>query len=182
LFSAFSSLNPFRGTIASEYIGHSGVIRIGSNGTSTSGWSGFGAKPLASRIHGVHRGHYLEHPEDVKPLYRLVNGVPVYQPDYDFSEVIFPQDIRNCTKCHADNPMWAQEPSRLACLACHDSDEAIFHGALMTFDLTPEDPYGGDEIETCIICHGEHSAFSPDQVHNISNPYKPPYPREPAGE
>ena len=30
LFSAFSSLNPFRGTIASEYIGHSGVIRIGS--------------------------------------------------------------------------------------------------------------------------------------------------------
>jgi hypothetical protein len=30
LFSVFSFLNPFRGTIASEYIGHSGVIRIGS--------------------------------------------------------------------------------------------------------------------------------------------------------
>jgi hypothetical protein len=26
----FSSLNPFKGTIAFEYIGHSGVIRIGS--------------------------------------------------------------------------------------------------------------------------------------------------------
>jgi hypothetical protein len=30
LFFDFSSLNPFRGTIASEYIGHQGVIRIGS--------------------------------------------------------------------------------------------------------------------------------------------------------
>jgi len=29
-FSVFSFLNPFRGTIASEYIGYSGVIRIGS--------------------------------------------------------------------------------------------------------------------------------------------------------
>ena len=31
LSSVLSSLNPFRGTIASEYIGHQGVIRIGSN-------------------------------------------------------------------------------------------------------------------------------------------------------
>jgi hypothetical protein len=30
LFSVFSSLNPFKGIVASEYIGHSGVIRIGS--------------------------------------------------------------------------------------------------------------------------------------------------------
>ena len=30
LFSAFSFLNPFKGIIASEYIGYSGVIRIGS--------------------------------------------------------------------------------------------------------------------------------------------------------
>ena len=30
LFSVFSSLNPFKGTIAFEYIGNSGVIRIGS--------------------------------------------------------------------------------------------------------------------------------------------------------
>jgi hypothetical protein len=159
--------------------GWAGAPPTGTNGTSTSGWSGFGAKPLASRIHGVHRGRYLEHPEDVKPLYRLVSGVPVYQPDYDFSEVIFPQDVRNCTKCHADNPVWTQEPSRLACLACHDSDAAIYHGSLMTFDSTPDDPYGGDEVETCIICHGEHAAFSPGQMHNISDPYKPPYLRDP---
>jgi len=32
LFFVFSSLNPFKGIIASEYIGNSGVIRIGSKG------------------------------------------------------------------------------------------------------------------------------------------------------
>ena len=31
LFFVFSSLNPFKGTIAFEYVGNSGVIRIGSN-------------------------------------------------------------------------------------------------------------------------------------------------------
>jgi hypothetical protein len=30
LFFVFSSLNPFKGTIAFEYVGNSGVIRIGS--------------------------------------------------------------------------------------------------------------------------------------------------------
>jgi len=142
----------------------------GKTGWNDSNW-GFGAAPLSRRIHGVHFGHYLNKPQEV-------HG----EADAElFGGIIFPQDVRNCTKCHADNPVWTQEPSRVACLACHDSDAAIYHGALMTFDLTPEDPYGGDEVETCIICHGEHTAFSPDQMHNISDPYKPPYPRDPEG-
>ena len=142
----------------------------GKTGWSDSNW-GFGAAPLARRIHGVHFGHYLHKPEEI-------HG----QNDAEhFGGIIFPQDVRNCTKCHDDNPMWTQEPSRIACLACHDSNEAIFHGTLMTFDPTPDDPFGGDEVETCIVCHGEHADFSPEQMHNISNPYKPPYPREPQG-
>jgi hypothetical protein len=75
--------------------------------------------------------------------------------------------------------MWKEEAGRVPCLACHDSDEAKSHGTLMTFDPTWEDPYGGDEVETCIICHGFQADFSPDKVHNISDPYKPPYPRDP---
>ncbi len=31
----------------------------------------------------------------------------------------------------------------------------------------------------CEACHGEGKELSPDKVHSISNPYKPPYPREP---
>lgn len=78
--------------------------------------------------------------------------------------------------------MWKEELSRLACLSCHDSIETIFHGALMTYDSTWETPYDGDEIETCVVCHGSHADFSPDKMHNISDPYKPPYPREPEEE
>ncbi len=139
----------------------------GKTGWNDANW-GFGAAPLSRRVHGVHRGHYLDKPEEI-------HGVADVE---HFGEIIFPQDIRNCTKCHADNPMWKEEPSRIACLSCHDKDESIYHGMLMTFDFTDNDPYSGDEIETCIVCHGSHSDFSPDKMHNISNPYKPPYPRE----
>jgi len=139
----------------------------GKTGWNDANW-GFGAAPLSRRVHGVHRGHYLDKPEEVHGERDAEH----------FGSIIFPQDIRNCTKCHADNPMWKQEPSRLACISCHDSDEAIYHGQLMTFFLEPDDPFSGSEIETCIVCHGSHADFSPDKMHNISNPYKPPYPRE----
>ena len=149
-----------------------GVPPKGTNGTSTSGWSGYGAMPLAKRLHGVHRGAYLDHPEEVKP------GDYTVSPDYDFSKVIFPQDIRNCTKCHSANSVWTQKPSRLACLACHDGSAAQAHGQIMTYDPTPTDPWSGDEQESCGVCHGEDAEFAPSKVHAVSNPYVPPYPRE----
>ncbi|MBI4296423.1 MAG: cytochrome c3 family protein [Chloroflexi bacterium] len=137
------------------------------------GWTtrnnGFGAAPIARRVHGVHFGHYTDKPKEIHAR-------------EDYSGVIFPQDVRNCTKCHdaAGSNRWKEEPSRVACLACHDKDSAIAHGTLMTQDATPAEPYSGDEIETCRTCHGAGRDFSPDKVHNISNPYKPPYPRSPA--
>jgi len=139
-------------------------------GTSLNGWSGFGAVPLARRVHGVHFGRYLDHPE------------MVYAGNPDaFKEVIFPQDVRNCTKCHdpKGSPAWKEQPSRLACLACHDSDQAAAHARLMVSSPPNADPWGADTTETCTVCHGAGREFSPDKVHNISNPYKPPYPREP---
>ncbi len=139
-------------------------------GTSLNGWSGFGAVPLSRRVHGVHFGRYLEHPEQVYA------GNP-----NAFNEVIFPQDVRNCTKCHdpKESPAWQQEPSRLACLACHDSDSANAHAKLMTIFPNPADPWSNDTVETCKVCHGAGREFSPDKAHNITTPYKPPYPREP---
>ena len=139
-------------------------------GTSLSGWSGFGAMPIVRRIHGVHRARYLEHSEEI-----YANATKE-----TFGEIIFPQDIRNCTKCHAETTTWKEKPARMACLACHDSDEAKVHGKLMTYMPDPNDPYGPTAIETCVICHGKGTEFSPDKVHNISDPYVPPYPREPA--
>ncbi|MHB8521466.1 MAG: multiheme c-type cytochrome [Limisphaerales bacterium] len=138
-------------------------------GTSLNGWSGFGAMPIVRRVHGVHRGHYLEHPEEI-----YANATKD-----TFGNIIFPQDIRNCTKCHAESDTWKQKPSRMACLACHDSDAAKTHGKLMTWIPDPNDPYGPTAIETCEVCHDADAEFSPDKVHSISNPYVPPYPREP---
>lgn len=132
----------------------------------TSNQYGFGVSPLSRRVHGIHYGRYVHKPREIQ--------------SHDYSHVIFPQDVRNCTKCHNESPSWNEKPSRLACLACHDSDAAVFHGTLTTWDPTPADPWSGDEQETCVVCHGAGSAFSAAKVHAISKPYVPPYPREPA--
>ncbi|MBI2858683.1 MAG: hypothetical protein HYX90_06370 [Chloroflexi bacterium] len=136
------------------------------------GWNnsnnGFGAAPLARRVHGVHYGRYVSKPTEIHRT-------------FDFSEVIFPQDVRNCTKCHdpKGSTAWKENPSRLACNACHDSVAAIAHTSQMTTDPTPADPWSGDEVESCKACHGAGREFSAEKVHNISNPYKAPYVREP---
>ncbi len=113
----------------------------------------------------------------------------------DWSEILFPQDLRNCTRCHADtgavcsstvpcgfgqsctggacvNTAW-KRPSAEVCLACHDSADAFGHAQIMTAQ-TAEGP-----IETCDVCHGEGADFTVEKVHNISNPFVPPYAREP---
>lgn len=136
-----------------------------------SNW-GFGAAPISRRVHGVHFGKYLDKPEEI-------HG----EEDADFyGGIIFPQDVRNCVKCHSESDMWTEEPSRLACLACHDTDSAQTHAALQTVDPTPVEPWSGDEVETCVVCHGEDRDFAPSIVHNIWDPYKPPYPREPENQ
>ncbi len=136
--------------------------------TGKTSWStsqyGFGVSPISRRVHGIHYGNYLDKPT------QNTSGI---------AEIIFPQDVRNCTKCHGDanSITWTEKPSRLACLACHDEDAAQAHGTLMTYDPTPADPWSGDEMETCEVCHGSDADFSPAKVHSISNPYVPPYPR-----
>jgi hypothetical protein len=123
----------------------------GSTGWTDGNW-GYGAAPLARRVHGVHNGADLDKPEEIHPR-------------YDYSHVEFPQDVRNCTTCHAETNTWTEKPSRLVCLACHDSDSTIAHGTLMTIDPTPEDPYSGDEMESCLACHGAGKEFAPSEVH-----------------
>jgi ribosomal protein S27E len=137
-------------------------------GTSLNGWSGFGAMPIVNRVHGVHNGKYLTYPEQI-----YANATKD-----TFGHIIFPQDVRNCTKCHAESTTWKEKSSRMACLACHDSDAARTHGLLMTSIPDAKDPYGPSAKESCDVCHGKGRDYSPDKVHNISNPYVPPYPRE----
>jgi OmcA/MtrC family decaheme c-type cytochrome len=71
-------------------------------------------------IHKIHMGSSLPSVIAGAPFYVEHRGARV-----DFSTVVFPQDIRNCTKCHAAGPTqansWATQPSSAACGSCHDN-------------------------------------------------------------
>lgn len=144
-------------------------------GPNSDVWAAYGADPLVKKVHGVHRGKYLTYP----------NKIYVNNPKWN--GIIFPQDIRNCTKCHSDDTSgsWNTAPSRMACGACHDSDAEEAHMATQTSDPTPVydairktgGAWSGDEVESCAVCHGEGREYSAKAVHNISGPYVVPYPR-----
>jgi hypothetical protein len=148
-------------------------------------------------VHDIHyarvRGGYAERNNLVSPgdlsFLGYLNTLD------DVNTDLFPQDIRNCTKCHVDaggtcsakapcgvgqscvggtcvNTAW-KSPSARVCTSCHDEDHVFGHAALQTW-IDPS----GNPVETCEACHGEDSAFSVEKVHQISSPYVPPYPRE----
>ena len=115
-----------------------------TNGT----WSG--ARPISRRVHAVHYGSSLNYP------LRTVDysgGDPIAGRNWD---ITFPQDVRNCETCHEDGTTsgtWATEAARLPCSGCHDADEAMVHMKINTWDPTPNDPWSGDEQESCKACH-----------------------------
>ncbi|HJV62250.1 MAG TPA: OmcA/MtrC family decaheme c-type cytochrome [Albitalea sp.] len=75
----------------------------------------------------VHRIHYNK---SGAALPSVQAGVPYMIGNQDFSAVTFPQDVRNCTRCHdgsLSSPIatpqgdhWKSQPSKEACASCHD--------------------------------------------------------------
>lgn len=109
-------------------------------------------------IHKIHMGEELS----LKP--DRAGGGGGYAA-VQFDEVTFPQDIRNCQKCHntvdkADN--WKTGLSRRACGSCHDN---------VSFEATP--PLGRvahtggafSDDTGCVGCHGPTTANSPEKKH-----------------
>ncbi len=106
-------------------------------------------------IHKIHDGVNL--PSVLAGTPYVVNGT-------DFSKVVFPQDVRNCTKCHDGTPgasnataqgdNWKMQPSMQACGACHDD---VYFGT----KPDPAKPYqtiahpGGviTDNSACALCH-----------------------------
>jgi len=99
------------------------TVQTGSNGVVRPAQAilyGRAVGNYPSLIHKIHMGEEL-----VKQGYNFNNDDAG-----KFNEVKFPQDQRNCTKCHngsssavnktADGDNWKNLPSRLACGACHD--------------------------------------------------------------
>ena len=114
-------------------------------------------------IHKIHRGAELE------------NGYVVIRSrgTYDFSNIHFTGDLRNCDACHVNgsqnlpiadgalptitnNSWWTPtQPEAAACLSCHDGDDAAVHAYTNT-------AFFG---ESCSTCHGEGKEAAVDKVH-----------------
>ncbi|HET6146409.1 MAG TPA: OmcA/MtrC family decaheme c-type cytochrome [Polyangia bacterium] len=93
-------------------------------------------------------------------------------------EVTYPQDVRNCTKCHrapaplADN--WKNQISRRACGACHDGKS--FEATVPSGRVMHSGGAMANE-QTCTVCHAagsvardvatNHLPVSPPNPHNI---------------
>jgi len=120
-------------------------------------------------IHKIHRS--VDLPSVVSGgTYSIYGFNPVtFQGDreYDFSNIVFPQDIRNCTTCHdGSDPATPQgdawlTPSIQACGSCHD--DVDFSSGSGTH------PGGSNSNITCTTCHYEGSpvAEGPAEAHEI---------------
>ncbi len=137
-------------------------------------------------IHKIHRGENLEQ----KPylVYGFGSGSPGYT-KHDFSEVLFPGDLRICESCHTEgselippypgtalptlrtqldpatgNPVPANppqtEPITSVCTACHDSDAAMAHAETQT---------ASDGVEACPVCHAEGREVAVSAAHSGRN-------------
>lgn len=86
----------------------------------------------------------------------------------DYSNVLFPQDVRNCETCHNESDMntpqasnWREVATRDACGACHDDIdwEAGGHGGVSFFDDTQ-----------CLDCHGPNSTVTDSNGNSVKTP------------
>jgi len=73
---------------------------------------------------------------------------------HDYSTVVYPQDIRNCTKCHdgsdpktPDGNNWKTVPTMQACGSCHD-DVNFATGANHSQYKIPQ-----QDNSSCTVCH-----------------------------
>ncbi|MEZ0308052.1 MAG: OmcA/MtrC family decaheme c-type cytochrome [Ramlibacter sp.] len=126
---------------------------------------------LATMAHKIHSGRLLKT--------NLDNGMGgedytiwgYNNSKHSYAEVGFPQDLRNCTKCHTGaNPAtpqgdnWKTKPSRESCLTCHanktgstwDTSHKTFSGTGSSASLTNAQ---------CAGCHSPSANISPERVH-----------------
>ena len=124
---------------------------------------------MSTMAHRIHAGHMLK------------NEYAIWgfgSTKHDYSHVGFPQDLRNCTKCHSATPAegnpnqtaqgdkWKSAPSRAACGGCHDGLNFATGGGTT---MNPSSPFaslghvGGAQADDsrCVLCH------SSDAVSNV---------------
>lgn len=100
-------------------------------------------------VHKIHRGPNLPSVLGGKPYVIIGNSQSVH----DYSEVTYPQDIRNCANCHegrdpaskpSQSDVWYTKPSIAACGSCHDD---------LNFTTGANHVAGPAADGTCATCH-----------------------------
>lgn len=121
---------------------------------------------LSTMVHKIHAGKRLKAGGEDYTIWGYNNTKA------SFAEVGFPQDLRNCTKCHTGaNPAtpqgdnWKSKPSRDACLTCHAKGPWFTNHQFYTQDPDPN----ATSSATCARCHGAGSALAPERVHFNQN-------------
>ena len=136
-----------------------------------------GASPDTETVHFKVLLHKLHTGEELHERLYIVYGNrsrPV-----DLGEVRFPGDRRDCQTCHLEDTnllplpenllptrlttivagvetlVEERAPTAAACLACHDTSEALAHTRLNTFE----------GVEVCHVCHGEGRVVPVSEVH-----------------
>jgi OmcA/MtrC family decaheme c-type cytochrome len=120
-------------------------------------YNGLSQLELVTYVHKIHMG------EELKLTGYSVGGVKL-------NEVRYPQDIRNCTKCHSKSTAtpqgdnWKDKPSRKACGSCHDGVSFAANDGIVKH-------LGGAKADDsqCGICH-----TSADVEANHITPYATP--------
>ena len=126
---------------------------------------------LSNMVHKIHAGKKL-----------AAAGQPYYVSSAGYSEVGFPQDLRNCTKCHtganAATPQgdnWKTKVSKEACLGCHAdkigstwevSHKVYAQSAELNGGTAKPAALAADLTNAqCNDCHKSGTPVSPERVH-----------------
>ncbi len=118
-------------------------------------------------VHKLHMGDMLpssmnDDPDDDYKIWGFRDG------EHDYSHVPFPQDVRNCSKCHneeleatPDASNWFKVATIDTCSSCHED---------VNFE-TGEGHVGGAQAdnENCMVCHGEDSALASIYQSHVGN-------------
>ncbi len=115
-------------------------------------------------IHKIHRGADLPSVEagGEYAIWGFRNS------KHDYSHVEYPQDIRNCTKCHdgsdaatPDGDNWMTNPSIDACQSCHDTTSFVtpVPDGMTLHTAGPRSPTGD-----CLPCHAPESIAASHRI------------------
>ena len=121
-------------------------------------------------IHKIHMGSSLPSVQAGEPYY-FIGYMGARE---DFSEVEYPWDMRDCSKCHTgtQGERWITRPAEKPCTSCHDR---TYFGKGDAPEGWEKHTGGTHDDSECGVCHGENSLEPISKSHytSFNNPELP---------